>query len=117
MTETEWIAHVSAWRQSGETASEYCERRGLKVGSLRYWSSRFRREQREQKTEGAERAATHGLRMARVLRADSDPGPLPSTDAPRGLRVWVGQSCVEVSAGFDAETLGRLLQVLGGEIR
>jgi len=40
----EWSRHVAAWRRSGETAARYAERKGLSVGSLRWWSWRLGRD-------------------------------------------------------------------------
>jgi len=34
---------VAAWRRSGETAARYAKRKGLSVGSLRWWSWRLGR--------------------------------------------------------------------------
>ena len=108
----EWIAHVRAWRESGETAPEYCERLGLKLGSLRYWASRIRRD--------VDAALTSPpVRMARVVRATEAP-TAPSTPTPKSIAsagsivIAAGEFRVEVGAGFDEATLSRVLGVLAG---
>lgn len=102
-TPDEWSRHVRSWRQSGESAREYCERRGLKVGSLRYWSSRIRRDLNEKLTAAAA-APAPTVKMARVVRE------LP----PRrpGISIAMGAFRVDVGPEFDEGVLGRVLDVL-----
>lgn len=40
----EWSRDVAAWRRGGETAARYAKRKGLSVGSLRWWSWRLGRD-------------------------------------------------------------------------
>lgn len=37
-----WQDHVDAWKRSGLSSRQYCERHGLNRGTLGYWSSRLR---------------------------------------------------------------------------
>ena len=53
-----WRSRVAAWRASGETAATFAARHGLTVGTLRWWSSRLQREERQPV-----------VRLARVVRA------------------------------------------------
>jgi len=39
-----WNEHIRAWRSSGLTQGEYCNRHGLKVASLGYWLGKQRRQ-------------------------------------------------------------------------
>ena len=82
----------------------YCEKRGLKLSSLRYWSGRIRRESLDEKFDGSR------AHFAKVRRRATSP-PRATTSEP--LRVVVGDVRVEVGSDFDADTLRRVLAVLG----
>jgi transposase len=101
MSREEWAEHVEAWRSSGESASQYCDEQGLTPSSLRYWSKRIPR--RAAVSEDEE------VRFARVRRSDAGKYTEP---AGSGVRVRVGRAELEVSAGFDEETLSGVLRVL-----
>ena len=103
---------MRAWRESGETAPEYCERLGLKLGSLRYWASRIRR-------DVDEALAPTPVRMARVVRASdtstTPAAPAINASAMRGsIVIATGAFRVEVGPGFDEATLSRVLDVVAG---
>ena len=101
--EEQWARHVEAWRSSGESARAYCERRGLKVSSFRYWARRIR--ERDEQLGGAADAAP--VRMAAVRTR-------PSRDESRAtaIRLQIGEVSVEVDGSFDEQALGRLLDLL-----
>ncbi len=85
-----WSKHVAQWRASGMTMAGYARQEGLAASALQYWS---------RKLEGVP-----GTQLVRVSRE-----PVGAT-APlmlevRGVRVLVG-------ADFDADLLGRVLDVL-----
>lgn len=61
-TATKWRQRVAGWRASGETAETYCTGQGFTAGTLRYWASRLRRE---------DRGAGPVVRLAQVVRAPS----------------------------------------------
>jgi hypothetical protein len=99
-----WAEHVRGWRESGETAAEYCERRGLKLGTLRYWTRQVRLAGTLRKAEGGRSE----VRFAKV-----EPVGRVGRRAPEGLELRIGEVVVKVGQGFDEPTLGRLLRVLG----
>jgi len=117
LSRAEWADHLERWRQSGETATRYCEQHGLKLGSLRYWSGRIRREVAESLNETMEPAARKRPRFARVRRRGRVEEKKEARPAP--LRLHVGEVQVEVPSEFDADSLGRVLAVLrqGGGAR
>ncbi len=110
LSRAEWAEHLERWRQSGETATRYCEEHGLKLGSLRYWSGRIRREVAESLNETMEPAVRKRPRFARVRRRGRTEAKKEVRSAP--LRLHVGEVQVEVPPEFDADSLGRLLAVL-----
>ncbi len=94
MDRTDWARHITTWRESGESGPKYCEREGLKISALRYWAGRLK------ELEGAP------CRLARVRRKGGPDG--------KSLRIHVGGAALEVPVGFDAKTLARVLDLLGG---
>ena len=105
LSRAEWAEHVERWRLSGKTATGYCEEHGLKLGSLRYWSGRLRRESARALNETLE---TRAPRFAKVRRREGSETSVSST----ALRLHVGEVQVEVGPEFDEGTLRRVLEVL-----
>jgi len=106
---TEWVGHVEAWRTSGESAGDFCAQRGLKVGSLRYWSGRLRRESSEALDAAFEASP---VRLAKVCRTGRSGGQGTSKGTAPTIRLESGGVQVEVSRDFDPVTLSRVLDVL-----
>lgn len=92
--EEKWTAHVSAWRASGLSGAAYCRENGLKISSLRYWSSRL----------GG--GAPKGVRMARVKKVG---GKKPTESLGGTLRLV----SVEVPADLDTDALRQVLSLFG----
>ena len=122
LSKAEWASHLGRWRRSGESATQYCAEHGLKLGSLRYWSGRIRRDSGDALNAVFETPATGAVlspaptvsppaRFAKVHRREL--GGAKSTPKPAPLRLFVGEVQVEVPAEFDASTLRRVLEVLG----
>ncbi|MBW7846413.1 MAG: hypothetical protein M9900_09165 [Flavobacteriales bacterium] len=42
---TEMLAHVAAWKASGQPRKSYCSAHGLGLHTMAYWCSKARREQ------------------------------------------------------------------------
>lgn len=109
LSKAEWAEHLARWREGGETASRYCQEHGLKLGSLRYWSGRIRRESAKALNDAFEGAP----RFAKVRGQDSGEQEVAlarTTSTP--LRLRVGGVEIEVAEGFDAQTLRRVIGVL-----
>lgn len=99
-TESVWRERVSAWRASGESAPAYARGRGYAPSTLRYWASRFSREE-----------ATVAGFVRLVPMTASAPAAAPD------LFVEVGGARVRVAPGFDAALLADLVRALGGAAR
>ena len=102
---------VDAFESSGLRRQEFCQKHGIAVGTLDFW--RKRRRQKREMVAGHWRRARKGDRaemgssgrlVAVELAGRGSSGRL-AVVLPRGRRV-------EVSEGFDAATLERLLGVL-----
>ena len=101
---------MAGWRRSGQSATGYCEQHGLKLGSLRYWSGRIRREVAASLNETVEQAPAQPPRFARVRRRGRAESKSEAQSSP--LRLCVGEVQVEVPRDFDADALTRVLAVL-----
>jgi len=106
LSRADWADHLEQWRRSGETATRYCEEHGLKLGSLRYWSGRIRRDSGRALNETFETSPPRFAKVRRRGRSEA------TSDKPTGLRLHVGEVQVEVGPEFDAATLRRVLEVL-----
>lgn len=114
LTKEQWARHVEAWRSSGTSAAKYCASRDLKASSLRYWSSRIRRETGDALNETFD--GGRPARFAKVQTTKRTQSPEAAKDA--ALRLVFADVALEVPVGFDAATLRRVLEVLrpsGGE--
>lgn len=111
---------VDAYEASGLRRREFCLQHGVALGTLDSWRKR-RRQERSQL--GSKRAAMRN-QDARVAAASGEgrlvavevagwPARTESRAASSGLTVVLSQGReIEVSRGFDAATLQRLLDVL-----
>lgn len=94
MTRENWARHVERWRASGLRAAEYGRREGLNASTLRWWSSRLRREP---------------VTPAFIEVAVNEPNSAGVIEIALGDRVLV-----HVRRGFDAELLRQVVAALEG---
>jgi hypothetical protein len=94
-----WQERVAEWRASGETAEEFARGRGYAATTLRWWSSRLRRET----------LVPPGF-VRLVPRA-----ALPAEPAS-ALVVEVGDARIRVTRGFDPALSARVVAALRGEV-
>lgn len=101
-TATKWRKRVAGWRASHETAETYSTRHGFTTSSLRYWASRFRRE---------DAIAGPVVRLAQVVHA-------PATqrdEVPHGatvIELLDARVRITVASGTDRAMLTMILDVL-----
>jgi hypothetical protein len=105
----EWSRRVSGWRRSGKTSKAYAAESGLNPSTLLWWSTRLRAKRSVAKAAGS----TRGERGA-VDRLE----PLPLVELSGSvvddrfeLELGGGRR-LRIPPRFDAEALGRLLEVL-----
>ena len=91
-----WQARLDGWKDSGITQAEYCRRHDLDTRNFQYWKKRLL-----EKTDVSSLVEL----PAKLLLS---PGPVGSAIT----LVIEGRFRVEVTRGFDADTLGRLIKVL-----
>jgi hypothetical protein len=93
VTRETWAERVEAWRESGESADVFAEGKGYQGSTLRWWSSRLKRDERP--------------RFLRLVPKES------AAQADAGLVVEVGHARVRVKAGFDRSLLAEVVAALG----
>lgn len=97
-----WRKRVGGWRASGETAEAYSTQHGFTESSLRYWASRFRRED-----------ALSGpvVRLAQLVRTP----PTQRDEAPRGavvIELLDARARITVASDTDRAVLATVLELL-----
>jgi transposase len=104
-----WRDHVAGWKSSGLSLRLYSERHGLKVGTLGYWNSRLKAQAADALTSSTAPEAAATFLAVHVAE------PALSAPEPRDDRIELalpGGCVVRIGRGFDAMTLGRLLDVV-----
>jgi hypothetical protein len=91
-----WQARLEEWKASDITQAEYCRLHNLDARNFQYWKKRLL-----QKTDVASLVEL----PAKLLLSPGAAGSAISL-------VIDGRFRVEVSRGFDSDTLGRLIKVL-----
>jgi hypothetical protein len=131
-----WQARVAEWRQSGQSARQFCLEKGYSFFSLKDWSSRLGREEpvraeprraeppRPRRSdsgsglligdEGISAAKvvkkperTEEIRLARVVRE-------PESCSETPILIEMGGARISVRRGFDEATLQRVVKACGG---
>ena len=93
-----WQEHMSRWEVSGLSQIEYCRRNRVNIKSFTYW---------KKKIFAKSSLATLVEVPAQILSHSAEP------ERPPLCLVVHGQYRIEIGSGFDADTLDRLIGVLG----
>ena len=96
-----WLRQAEAWRSSGLSQAAFARQSGLKVNTFRWWLRRI--EEPESRFVEVPELAVNGW-----SGKESD---------GVGIRLHLGAVIVELSKGYDEQTLERLLSLLGGNTR
>jgi transposase-like protein len=97
-----WSGWVEAWWRSELTAKAFAAEHGLNESTLRYNARRLRRAQ----ASAGQAEEAGALKLARVDLVRSH-----AVESP--IELELGEARVVVRRGFDRETLGELLDLLG----
>lgn len=117
--EQRWRERIAAWRQSGLSQQAFCRAEGLSVSSFSHWKSELAKRDRSSPSpedDPAERAAAAGspeaLRWKEVRWPELAP-EVPMAREISGFEIVLPRGwSVRLGAGFEAESLRRLLSVL-----
>ena len=100
----QWAKIIAAFERSGLPIEEFCTRRGIKPGTLRWW--------RWQLGDREPAAPTSEVRLVPVDVVGDRPGVAPVA-GPRGLVIGVAGVSVHVEIGTDAAYVAALVAELG----
>lgn len=91
-----WQREIQAWRGSGKTLSGWARERGLSRDALEYWKRRL---------------APPKTAALALIPVHPAPAALPAgSGAP--IELVIGAARVILAAGFDPQSLSRVLEVL-----
>lgn len=118
-TREEWAKRVRRWQDSELTANEFAREVGINARTLTYWKWRLGKEERKKLSGGKGRGGGSSAPSLGRTRASRKPTFVEVTPSQLGLGgpievVPRGGTVVRVPDGFRAETLRRVLHVIGG---
>jgi hypothetical protein len=91
-----WRRRIADYRDSGLSASEWCEKSGVPISSLKYWITRIN------KIDSVSNPGDVG--WSEVVISETDRA---------GIVIRIGRFCIEVQDGFDVKMLADVLKVTG----
>ena len=92
-----WAGHVSAWKESGLSQQEYCQRHGLVKGTMSHWVWRLKSLEGEQP-------------IVELLAPRQEP---PRGSEPAAIELEIGgRYLLRLRPGTDSEQLRELIGVL-----
>ena len=98
-----WTERINSYRTSGLTAVKWAEDNNVSVHKLRSCIAKFNKEKKQASNNGS--ALDEWVSLI----------PSKSTDQNeyiKPLKVTIGQATIEVTSGFDQDTLKSLIEVL-----
>jgi transposase len=108
-TTSKWQKRVERWQASGETAEAFSAREGFAASTLRWWSSKLRRE------PAGVRAAPRTVGMVQLIRVPAavEAPRARASAAPVVIELLDQRARITVEAGVEAATLTTVLAALG----
>lgn len=113
---TDWVALIDEWRESGLGLRAFCDQNGLNFGTMSGWAYKRTHkpalEQARREVGAAEDTpAAAAFVPVRVVEVE----PQQKSSDRSGVEVVIGEGRrIALGAGFDAETLRRVVVVLEG---
>lgn len=108
----QWRKRVERWKDSGLTAAEFSAEVGINPRTLAFWKWKLSKEDAGAPTKPrAPKAQSTAIQPARV-DAVTFVELAPSRDRPVPIELVVGRYVVRVPGSFDADVLGRVLDVV-----
>jgi len=112
-TRETWKKRIEQWAQSGLTAKEFAEEAGVNVHTLRQWKWLLSSEKTPRPTVANAVEAPSFVEVV-VPRQAGHWAPVSRPTAPPLELVMPGGVVVRIPSSFDADTLRRVVDVLGG---
>ena len=112
-----WKLVVAEWQESGLNIREFCKQNGLSEPSFYSWRRELKKRENEADGGALQRVSkkpSKDIEQTPVfipLSLKTETGQQP--EAKSDIEVIVGQHSIRIQPGFDSETLGRVLAVIG----
>ncbi len=105
-----WQAHIKAWSESSLTQRAYCQAHGLSEAQFSHWKPRLRKKGQRQRAK----APLVPLKVIEEVPSETEREEVrgAASDAGELALVFGNGLRLEISDGFDAATLRRVLEVL-----
>lgn len=100
-TREKWRDHVRAWRTSGQSAADYCERAGLNPSTLSWWAWKLGSEAKSKPARSPAPTSASFVELA--------PVELPSDGR---FELELASMVVRVPFDFEPDALRRLLDIV-----
>lgn len=94
----QWIDRVEEFKASGKTQAEWCKERNINIRTFNYWYCKFRN------PENIKNSSNSWLSV-KIENA------LKKTESSV-ISIKIGNAIIEISSGFDADHLSKVLRVL-----
>jgi len=94
-----WRKRLEGFDQSGMSASDWCEQKGITLDRFYHWRKRFR-------MDHSRAPQPDGWAVVEVV------GPARATGASQTIAVRVGAAIIDVQPGFDPEHLRAIVGAL-----
>ncbi len=104
-----WKLVVVEWRESGLGVREFCKKNGLGEPSFYSW----RRELKKREIEAGKKPSKDIKQTPVFIPLSLKPEIGQQPEAKLDIEVIIGQHSIRIQPGFDSETLGRVLAVIG----
>lgn len=117
--EREMREMILEYERGDEGLSSFCRRHGIKTGTFGWWKSEVRRRRAGRRSASREvgsspsSSALHFVELVPPAHAVAAPGRHGSPDRHSQIRIIVSRGRqIEVTPGFDEETLARTIRVV-----
>jgi hypothetical protein len=110
----EWAALIDAWQRSGLSLPAFCTRRGLNAKTMQGWVYKRTHRgalERAQRDAGAAEDPPRATEFLPVRIVDAEREHVGASRSGVAILLGVGRR-IAVEAGFDSETLRRVVAVL-----
>jgi hypothetical protein len=97
-----WIAHVNAYKQSGQSLNGYCRENGLKQSTFRYWVDK------EKYKKVLETEVKKHEWLPLKIEKPMDNKDIPDTR----ISVKIGSAIIEIGDGFKKDIFKEIVDIL-----
>jgi hypothetical protein len=104
----EWRIHLSEWKQSDLTQSEFCRQKGLNLRTFQYWRRKFIHSSEPEIPPGDHSR----LKVVQLQQERFSPVQINIPNLSSGIKLKIGNIFIDLDNNFNQEVLIRLIKVL-----